>query len=604
MPMSILLNFSPPGYLLRPLVLALLVVVAVGPWPAPSSNAVSQGRPGGRIIKQPELQGKTIRNITIKILPVFEGDDLSFLYDTANSIKIQTKQSLIKNELRFEEGQPYDEFTIRETERQIRALRFLREVWIEGTPQGDFVDIEVHVQDTWTFIPLISFNQSSGSSKRTFGVADGNMLGYGIRGEILEESDNGRQSVETALDDPRLFSSYNRGQIGYFDRNDGQRFVFLLSRPFLSFLDRTSWAISAEDSDVVGRLFEAGDEDYIFRRSNRELRIRYTLARGTPDTIVTRYSFGFDTVNEQFAQATADDYESLDLDPNEVSNSVDRLAPDRSFTGPLFGLQRIEPDFIAMNYIDRFDRVEDYNLGNEFSFTLFGAPAILGSRGDSLQFSGNRSFGHRFSSVSFLRFEAGGSTRVYDQELQNSLIRGEVKYYNVLGSCFLGDAFFGRHTLAGGLSTDIGDSLDPDRQFLLGADSGLRGYQRNTLTGDKRFLLNLEDRIHLYDDVLKILSIGAVGFFDVGGATYGSLGNLLSKDAYPSVGVGLRLGFPRSTSSGVVRFDVALPLRDSPDGEDRLTPVFTISAGQAFSSRVRSETLGPEKANVEVGFDR
>jgi hypothetical protein len=569
-----------------------------------AAPTTAETRAVGRLVKQPELQGKIIRSIAIEVLPLFEGKDLGAPYRTANAAKIRTRESFVRNELRFKEGEPYDEFTMRETERQMRALKFLREVVIEGTPHDNVVDIKVSVQDTWTLIPQLSFDSTQGSKNRAIGISESNLGGQGLRVEALERESNRRKSVETVIDNPRLFGSYARGQVGYFDRNDGNRFVFLVARPFLSFLDKSSWSFSGEDSSIIGRLFENGDADYIFRRDNQEAHLKYVVASGTPSKAVHRITFGIDSSKESFSQATLSDYDNLSLDPRVVGNQEDELPHNRTFRGPSFGYQRIEARFVSKNYIDRFDRIEDFNLGREVSFNVMVAPKIFGSSAQSYHFTGNRSFGHQFSPDSFIRTEIGGNTRVQNSVFENTLLRGEAKYYNVLGDLNIGSAFFGRHTLAIGTFLDAGFDLDRDRQFSLGADNGLRGYKALVFNGTSRAYLTVEDRIHLIDDIGKLISVGGATFFDVGGATNDNIGQLLSKRLYTDVGMGLRLGFPRSSSGTVIRIDIAVPLRRGPDDSPQYAPRLSISASQSFSSKLRSETLGAEKANVEVGFDR
>jgi outer membrane protein assembly factor BamA len=257
-----------------------------------------------------------------------------------------------------------------------------------------------------------------------------------------------------------------------------------------------------------------------------------------------------------------------------------------------------------MNYIDRFDRVEDYNLGDQYDLNGTYAPEILGSTRDALLLSFNRSKGYQFSAGSFVRGEAGVASRFEGGEFVNSLARFEIKYYHVLGSLKERDTFLGKHTFAASYFLDYGDQLDGDRQFTVGGDNALRGYKARAFTGDRRMVLNIEDRVHLADDVFHLMSVGAAAFIDAGGATNDGLDHLFTDRLYGDAGIGLRLGFPRSTGGGVIRFDVAVPFRDGPDGTKGLEVRLVVGGGQLFSSQLRSETLGPEKANVAVGFDR
>ena len=69
-------------------------------------------------------------------------------------------------------------------------------------------------------------------------------------------------------------------------------------------------------------------------------------------------------------------------------------------------------------------------------------------------------------------------------------------------------------------------------------------------------------------------------------------------------GVGLRLGFPRSSGGRIARIDLAFPLRDGPDGSRAFEIRATFAGGTLFNSHLRSETSSPEQANVSIGFDK
>jgi hypothetical protein len=101
-----------------------------------------------------------------------------------------------------------------------------------------------------------------------------------------------------------------------------------------------------------------------------------------------------------------------------------------------------------------------------------------------------------------------------------------------------------------------------------------------------------------------LVSLGTAVFLDVGGATRGTLGSILQDELYGDAGVGLRIGFPRASGSGIIRIDLAVPMRDGPDGSQAFEPRIIASAGQLFSARLRSEQVGAENASVGIGFDR
>lgn len=544
--------------------------------------------------------GQVIRNIDIEVREMFDDRDIGAFYRAANSVKISTKEEVIRRELLFGPGDPYDEFVLEESERALRALSFLRKVSITPIPDGQYVDILVSVQDTWTLFPQLGFSSGGGTDKLEIGLREENLLGYGKTLELSYLDDEGRETMRGIWDDPRVFGSYHRFTFGQLVRTDGYRTIAIASRPFRSLLERESWSASVDSSDLVHRLFENGDERYIFRSDSQDLSARYVVARGDPEVLLNRFSAGYAYINDNFSEADLQDFDDVDVDPASVSLNPSLLPEDRRYSGPFFVWDRITPDFISINYIDRFERVEDYNLGNVLSARAHLAPDAFGSYRDTMLLTVSDREGVAFSPTEFLRGEIGAATRLDERGLENSILHSELRYYNVLGN-IVPEFFVGKHTLAVNFQFDYADDLDLDKEFLLGATNGLRGYEDRTFTGDKRLLLNVEDRFHVAEDVLRLFSLGGVVFADVGGSTFSSFGTLLRDEVYGDVGFGLRIGVPRTSGGSIIRVDIAFPLRDGPDGSQRWEPRLFITTGQLFSSFLRSETVGGERANVTLG---
>ena len=547
-----------------------------------------------------------IRKITIQLRDVFEGDDLAYPYRAANSVKVNTRDEVVRRELLFREGDVFDQFIIDESARNLRTLPFLREVAITTTQDGNAVDVLIEVQDTWTLIPQVGFTSGGGQSRTTVGLAEGNVLGFGKRAELLFSDDEGRKKIEGVYDDRRLWGTPQRLLLGHFDRSDGFRTLGLWGRPFRSLLDKDSWQTYADVSDTVGKLFELGDERFIYRNKHTQVGASYTLSVGDPETERQRATVGYEYQRDLFGEADLQDFEDVDVNPASVSRDPNLLAEDRQFSGPFAQYELIQPDFVSSNYIDRFERVEDYNLGNEFSIRLQFASHALGSQNDTGLLSLNHRWGYRLGEQEFARFEVGASTRADNFGFDNNFVRSEAKYFNVLGPRTLLGLNVGVHTLASNLYVDYGADFDKDRELLLGAENGLRGYEDRTFSGSRRLVLNIEDRIHLVEDLFQLVNLGGVVFFDGGGTTRDEFGRIFANGFYTDVGVGLRIGFPRSQGGGMLRIDFAVPLRNGPDPDEdqRFEPRFFISTGQIFSARTRAETLGLDRANVTVGTDR
>ena len=550
------------------------------------------------------LDGKTIRSIKLTVRDIFDDPNLGSFYRTANSLKISTKEQVVKRELLFGEGDSYDQFKVEESIRNLRTLGYLSNVEVIPKLDGDFVDLEVRCQDTWTFIPQFGYSSGTGTQNLQAGLAESNLLGLGKRAEFLYREQESRKGVELVYDDDRVWGSSTSFVGGVFQRNDGNRQVFELGRPFRSLTQKESWLVAGDFTDTIGRLWAAGSERYIYRQKKNDFSFRYTTATGDPEDTVRRFSAGYGFADARFYQADQGDYDDLDLDPNEVSNDPEGLATNRRFSGPLLAYEALESDFISLDYIDRFERIQDYNLGTTFSASAQLAADILGSDGNSGILNINRSFGARVGARGFVRGEVGLNTRLQSSKFENTLARAELKFYRSFLPSYVNDLYLGRHTFAANLFLDYGDDLDKDREFLVGSDNVLRGYEANTFSGNKRIGLNLEDRVHLVDGIYDLVSLGSAFFFDAGGASNSPLGTILQDELYADVGAGLRLAFPKSTGGRVLRVDLAFPLRDGPDGSGAWEVRVVLQGGQLFDSKLRSESMGAERSNIVVGTDR
>jgi len=543
----------------------------------------------------------TIGNIEIILSEIFE-DPRNAFYRTVNDLKIQTRKAVIRRELLFREGETLNEFALSESERVLRRLGYLRNVDISYHPRADepsIADVKVRVQDTWTIIPQISFSSGDGRDRTSIGIAESNLLGHGKRIETGYRKEEGSDTIQVVYDDRNLFNSRQQLQLGYFDGNDGNRFLYEFGDPYRSLIQDDAWGTQLDVFDGIGRLYENGDERFIYREKSEEYGIGYSFSMGDPESRVYRYTFGYQYQSNTFSQARDRDFSSIGLNPDDVSRDPALLASNRRYSGPYFGIERIEQDFVSMAYIDRFSRVEDFNIGRVVASSIQLAPVALGSRDDALLINAEYSAGHRIDSGSFVRGELSGSSRYQDGGFENSLIHTEAKYFNVLGPVSVGDIYLGKHTLVASTFFDYGIKLDLDRELLIGADNALRGYDARTFTGDKRFALNLEDRMHFIENAWDLISIGGAAFFEIGGATNRAAGRLFTDELYSDVGVGLRFAFPRSSGERVLRMDLAYPLRDGPDGSNRFELRLIFSSGQLFSGRLRSEAAAQRRASID-----
>jgi hypothetical protein len=126
-----------------------------------------------------------IRTITIETLDPFgysaeneKENPNKKLERFGNSLHIKSKKWTIKNLLLFEKNQELDSLLLKESERIIRAQRYVRSVVIKPIPienSNDSIDISVRVLDTWSLIPTGAFS----NSKANLELTERNFFGLG-----------------------------------------------------------------------------------------------------------------------------------------------------------------------------------------------------------------------------------------------------------------------------------------------------------------------------------------------------------------------------------------------------------------------------------------
>jgi hemolysin activation/secretion protein len=143
--------------------------------------------------------------------------------------------------------------------------------------------------------------------------------------------------------------------------------------------------------------------------------------------------------------------------------------------------------------------------------------------------------------------------------------------------CFLRD--LGRHLFYASLRGDMAYNLDPERQLLLGGDTGLRGYPLRYQDGNRRVLLTVEQRFYTNWEVLKLMRVGAAVFADAGRAWFAGEAGHDDLGVLKDVGFGLRLASSRSANATMVHVDIAWAL----DGDPTIKQFqFYIAARETF----------------------
>lgn len=484
-------------------------------------------------VQSPAKDIKIIRNIEIirhDVFPEITGKP-RFLYDWANKLHIVTNESVIRNELLFKSGDVYDPELLQESERNIRRLAYIGEVRITpNREEAEYVDVSVVTQDQWS--TLISAIVRGGGGRTTLGasVEEFNFLGFGkqLFSEVSHEPEG--FNFIFRYTDPLLFGSrwttLESFETGPFKRRVSAQLI----RPFFSLDSKWAGGVSGFMREDTIRLFEAGEEVSRFGFESDEMRLFLARALGS-------------RFHKTRLQLT---YRFSERDFSTLEDKTTTTVPDDELIHSLtLGFSFENLSFAEEKQIDKFLRTEDLTLGNITSLSLgrTGLPIPEGVR--RFELSASRREARKIFDKQYL-FAILGVQTLFERDTVTSL---RLQYYNKL---------LPHQTLAFNLEFDYGIDLEESRQFILGGETGLRGYPAREFTGVRRFLVNLEDRIFTSLNLLTV-AFGGVVFVDAGNVWEEDQGIDLTELNY-SVGFGLRLGYTKSPNSRVGRIDFAWPL--------------------------------------------
>jgi outer membrane protein assembly factor BamA len=182
---------------------------------------------------------------------------LRFLRKTMNGVHFNTREYVLRRELLFKPGEPFQPERLDETERNLRALGYLNNVRVTAvdTTSDGRVNIKVSTDESWTLRTSFSYSLASGGDQRwSAQLSDRNFLGHGVTlGAGLGEDENA-SFWNLWYRQQRLFRTGLRLGIDYSDRQDGFQRKVELSKPFYALDD--SWAMDLRVWDrLADRLY-------------------------------------------------------------------------------------------------------------------------------------------------------------------------------------------------------------------------------------------------------------------------------------------------------------------------------------------------------------
>jgi outer membrane protein assembly factor BamA len=466
------------------------------------------------------------------------------LYRLANRLHISTRPEVIRRALLFRTGEPVSARLIEETERLLRANRYLYDVVIQPIAYREgVVDIEVRTRDTWSLKPAISFSRAGGKNVGRLSLEEDNLLGTGVSVGISYKSDVDRRGTQFHIADNNVLGSRTAVAYAISKQNDGRSHSLSVDRPFYALDTRWAAGFAASRNDMNEAIYNAGDKvaEYGHQQSFGEVYGGWSA--GLVGRWSRRYSVGL--------RYEDDDYE---LEPGPAPPV--RLPADLTLAGPFLRFELIEDAFRKDTNLNQIGRIEDVTMGVQSTLQLGRALTAFGATRDLWFYNATLSKGFDVTKDSILLTNLGLGGRYADGGSENQSVGGSARYYHR----------YGRHVVYyASISADLMHDPDVPGPLPLGGDTGLRGYPLRYQSGDKRALMTLEVRGYTDWYPLRLFRVGGALFYDVGRAWGGENQNTSNPGWLHDVGFGLRFLNARTTFGNVLHADVAFPLNRESD---------------------------------------
>lgn len=490
-----------------------------------------------------ESSGAVIGAIEIDTENIFDEKDPrenNALYRLANRARFHTKPAVIRAQLLFKSGDRYSARKLAETERNLRQLQYIYDAHVVPVRFADGkVDVKVITKDVWTLSPGINFGRSGGSNAVAYNVQDSNLLGWGKELQVSRSSNVDRTSNTIAYTDPNLFLTHWTAAATYVSSSDGHQRALQVGQPFYS-LD-TTWSTKflANTYDRTVSRYYLGNIVDQFNDNESTYEVSGGISAGEYQGWTKRWLFGVHYDRNIFVPTPGT---TLPANP---------LPPDRVLSYPFVGFDILEDDYRKAGDQNQIGKTEDLYFGTEVTGQIGYSNDAYGGESNALIVAGKAVSGHEWPRNQQMFLTGDFTSRFQDNRVRNLILNAGAKYYWRWREDWL---------LYAALAGTVTDSLDPDKQLLLGGDSGLRGYPLRYEAGTSRGLLTVEQRVFTDWYPFRLVRFGAAAFADVG-RTWGSgvVGNS-DPGMLSDVGLGLRFGNTRSGLGNVLHLDFAFPL--------------------------------------------
>lgn len=334
--------------------------------PTKSKKRVATVKP----IKRIAAEDKIIRNINIITLDPFGYSDIdttkrprNWGERTGNRFHLKTKKLAIKDLLLFKKNTAYNLLKIQESERIIRAQKYVNRVTITeefANAKSDSVDITIRVLDSWSTIPKISVS----GSQNSVGLNERNFFGIGHQFDykFTNRSSDGKTANNLAYTVPNIRNTFIKTKLKYnIDLDNYYEKSISFERPFYSPLTKWAAGISLDqqfrkdtlqgiDLKYANQNFKYSSHDFWIGKAVQILKGNTVNSKTTNLIVSARF------LNINYIEKPTIAYDPIDFYSNE------------KFI--MSGIGITTRNFIQDKYIFKNGVVEDVPIGRIYGLTM------------------------------------------------------------------------------------------------------------------------------------------------------------------------------------------------------------------------------------------
>lgn len=463
----------------------------------------------------------------------------------ANEYHVVTTEGTLRDDLLFTEGDKLDLAELAETERLLRARRYLRHAEVEVSHYcADTAAVVVTVSswDNWSLLPKIDLGHEGGETKSALGFAEDNLLGSGNQLQAEYYNDSERDGFQLRFVSPNIFGNHWRTSMFYADNSDGESYLLNLEKPFY--------------------------------RLNSERAYGFTIAKNIKD--LTEYWLG-DEVNEYQSKAQYLNLHTgwkisqqqnkvqhllvgVTLDEHQFSNNEQSFWPapaDRDLSQVWLGWEFLQSDYQKLQNFFLFNRTEDINFGWQADIRLGRLQSGLGASSSGWHWQASLEKNWALSDRDWLVLSNTYMQLDADEIPSQQLFSSHLRYIRHLSE---------KQVWISQLRWSIGKNLFRDQLLTIGGDDGMRAFPLYYQTGNKALIASSEYRYITNWHVYQLFDVAIAGFVDGGRAWDHPLPqNELDQNALYGYGLGLRILPSHSSRGSIISIDLAKPVTDNPE---------------------------------------